>query len=367
MLKDFTSETSIFVIMNLSIFKTNFLNSIQTQVTWQAPSNIALIKYWGKHGEQLPKNPSLSFTLSNCISTTALDIIPNSKGTDISFDFYFEGQSKPKFHSKIEVFFKRILPYCPWIANHHITINSQNSFPHSSGIASSASAMAALASCIVAAEELSDDYADQKASFLARLGSGSAARSINGPITVWGATEGVKESSDFFAVPLSESDYDPIFNTYCDTILLIDQGQKKISSTQGHQLMENHPFGVARFKQAFQNMEKLIKILEEGDLDAFISIVETEALTLHALMMTGSPNYILMHPNTMEVIQSVWNFRQETKLPVCFTLDAGANVHLLYPQKDAAQIEDWIDHKLKAFCQEGKIIKDKVGRGAKKV
>ena len=84
-------------------------------------------------------------------------------------------------------------------------------------------------------------------------------------------------------------------------------------------------------------------------------------------MMTGSPNYILMHSNTIEVIQSVWNFRQETKLPVCFTLDAGANVHLLYPQKDAVQIEDWIDYKLKAFCQEGTIIKDKVGRGAKKV
>ena len=193
--------------------------------------------------------------------------------------------------------------------------------------------MAALASCLVAVEELSDDYADQKASFLARLGSGSASRSINGPITVWGATDSVEESSDFFAVPLSESDYNPIFNTYCDAILLIDQGQKKVSSTQGHQLMENHPFGVARFKQAFQNMEKLIKILEEGDLDAFITIVETEALTLHALMMTGSPNYILMHSNTIEVIQNVWNFRQETKLPVCFTLDAGANVHLLYPQK----------------------------------
>jgi len=353
--------------MNLSVFKAQSLSPRTWEGTWQAPSNIALIKYWGKHGEQLPKNPSLSFSLSDCVSQTTLAIKPRPKGNEPAFDFYFEGQPKPDFHPKIKVFLERILPYCPWLLEHHLRIDSQNSFPHSSGIASSASAMAALASALVAVEELPREQAIAKASFLARLGSGSAARSIEGPLTVWGADPAVPNSSDLFAVPLAESNYNPIFKTFCDTILLIDRGQKKVSSTQGHQLMDQHPFANARLQQSTLHLQRLLKALQEGDLNSFITIVEAEALTLHALMMTGNPGFILMQPNTLEVLNKVWDFRAKTGLPLCFTLDAGANVHLLYPQQEAAQIEPWISSTLKPFCQEGQMIHDRVGTGAKKV
>lgn len=348
-------------------FKAAPMGAIETQQTWEAPSNIALIKYWGKYGEQLPKNPSLSLTLSQCVTQTNIQITPRTKSQTPLFDFYFEGQRKPTFNSKIEVFLNRILPYCPWVLEHHLKIHSQNTFPHSSGIASSASAMAALASGLVAVENLAEDKAAIKASFLARLGSGSAARSVNGPLMVWGAYQEVSASSNHFAVSLPEADYHPVFKSYRDTILLIDQGQKQVSSSKGHQLMENHPFAEARWNQADNHMKTLLMALKEGDLERFMTVVEAEALSLHGLMMTATPGFILMHPNTLAVLQQVWAFRKESGLPLCFTLDAGANVHLLYPKKQAAEIEQWIKGNLAVFCQRGEMIHDKVGTGAKKV
>jgi len=353
--------------MDVSQFKAAPLKALSAQHTWEAPSNIALVKYWGKHGEQLPKNASLSFTLSKCVSKTQIEISPCKSRQIPSFEFYFEGQPKPHFNGKIEGFLNRITAYCPWLLDHHLKIDSQNSFPHSSGIASSASAMAALASGLVAVENLSGEQAHRKASFLARLGSGSAARSIAGPMMVWGASPAVPTSNDLFAISLSEDHYHPVFKTFRDTILLIDQGQKKVSSSQGHQLMESHPFAAARWPQANQHMNALLRAIKEGDLDRFMTLVEAEALSLHALMMTASPGFILMHPNTLAVLQKVWIYRKESGLPLCFTLDAGANVHLLYPDAAANQIDPWIESELSVFCENGKMIHDRVGTGAKKV
>ena len=114
----------------------------------------------------------------------------------------------------------------------------------------------------------------------------------------------------------------------------MDEGQKQVSSTTGHGLMHEHPFAKHRFKQAHTNLDKLITVLEKGDLEGFIEIVEREALTLHAMMMTGQPYFMLMKPDTLSIIEKVWAFRKSTKTPLCFTLDAGANVHLLYPQRE---------------------------------
>src|SRR6185437_12238620 len=86
-----------------------------------------------------------------------------------------------------------------------------------------------------------------------------------------------------------------------------------------------------RFAQAHQNLSAIKKVLENGDLEEFIKITESEALTLHSMMMTSMPYFILMKPNTLEIINRIWKFRETTNVPVCFTLDAGANVHVLYP------------------------------------
>src|SRR5690606_23504147 len=145
-----------------------------------------------------------------------------------------------------------------------------------------------------------------------------------------------------------------------DTILLIDEGQKEVSSTVGHNLMNNHLYGERSFKVPGEKLKKLILILETGNLEEFGALVEHEALSLHAMMLTSNPAYILMKPNTLKAIEEIWKFRKETKIPVCFTLDAGANIHLLYPQKVKDEILGFIQKDLKNYCANEKFLIDSV-------
>lgn len=340
------------------------------KVTWQAPSNIALVKYWGKKSGQIPANPSVSFTLSSCRTITTVAFTKKVNDGKYSFDFYFEGQPKADFHPKIQQFFERIAPYCPYLKEYHFSIDSTNTFPHSSGIASSASAMSALSLCIMDLEsqltQISSEHFYKKASFLARLGSGSACRSVKGNPVVWGAHKKVASSSDLFGVEL-DFELHPNFINYQDAILLVDVGQKQVSSTLGHDLMHNHPFAEPRFAQAHENLSVLLEVFSSGDYTKFIQIVESEALTLHSMMMTSSPYFILMRPNTLEIINKIWNYRNLTQVPLCFTLDAGANVHVLYPERYKAQVEEFIAQELSGYCHEGQYILDAVGKGASKL
>lgn len=336
---------------------------------WEAPSNIALVKYWGKSEPQLPKNASLSFTLSRAKTQTEVVFSPLEKpNKKVQFSLTFEGKEVLSFRTKLETFFERILPYQSFLAHYKLTIKSQNTFPHSSGIASSASSMAALAACLVDFESNFTSFSEEeklaKTSFLARLGSGSACRSVQGPLMAWGVHPLVKNGSDLLAVPVTNSH--PIFASYHDTILLIDKGQKQVSSTLGHKLMYNHPYAEQRFVQADAHLAQLLPILQQGNVDGFISIVEKEALQLHAMMMTSDPYFILMHPNTLSVIQKIWAFRKETGTSVCFTLDAGANVHVLYPNEVASQTKQFIDAELLQYCENRQCVHDTVGAGIKK-
>jgi diphosphomevalonate decarboxylase len=335
---------------------------------WSAPSNIALVKYWGKKNDQIPANPSVSFTLNNCKTITKLAFDKRSNQNFFSFDLLFEGKPKEDFKPKIQKFLERVEIYLPFLKEYHFTIDTQNTFPHSSGIASSASGMAALAMNFMSIErvlnpQMTDQYFYQKASFLARLGSGSACRSIKGNVVVWGNQQNIKDSSDLFGVEFPYTIHEN-FKNYQDTILLVDKGEKQVSSTVGHDLMHDHPYAERRFAQAHENLDQLITIFENGDLDAFIKVVESEALTLHAMMMTSLPYFILMKPNTLQIINAIWKFRNETQIPVCFTLDAGANVHVLYPESVKEKVLQFIQYELVAFCQNGQYICDEIGDGA---
>lgn len=349
-------------------FIANSYNSIEyASFEWSAPSNIALVKYWGKKENQIPANPSISFTLNNCKTITKLEVVKKSENNSFSFDLLFEGKPKEDFKPKIQKFFERIEKYCPFLKEYHFKIDTQNTFPHSSGIASSASGMAALAMNIMSLEKaihptISDDYFYSKASFLARLGSGSACRSIKGEVVVWGNHAQIIGSSDLFGVEFSEIHSN--FKNYQDTILLVDKGEKQVSSTVGHDLMHNHPYAERRFAQAHENLSQIKAILSSGNVEEFIKIVESEALTLHAMMMTSMPYFILMKPNTLEIINKIWKFRNETQIPVCFTLDAGANVHVLYPENVKENVLQFIQDELVRYCQNGQYICDQIGNGS---
>jgi diphosphomevalonate decarboxylase len=341
------------------------------KVSWSSPSNIALVKYWGKEGNQIPKNPSVSFTLENCKTITTLSFTRKESKEDFLFDVFFEGEKNEAFKPKINTFFNRVLKYVPFLKDYHFKIETSNTFPHSSGIASSASGMSALAMCLMSVEnllnpELSNAYLIQKGSFLARLGSGSACRSIEGDVVVWGKHDLIDGSSDLFGIKYPHEVH-ANFKNYQDTILLVDKGEKQVSSTVGHDLMHGHAYADLRFKQAHDNMSKLIDVFKSGDINTFIEIVESEALSLHAMMMTSIPYFILMKPNTLEIINKIWKFRETTDLSICFTLDAGANVHVLYPEKNSDKILEFIKNELVAYCQNGHYICDKIGLGAKQL
>ncbi|MDQ8748106.1 diphosphomevalonate decarboxylase [Elizabethkingia miricola] len=340
----------------------NFNISSQT-VAESCPSNIALIKYWGKYENQIPANPSISYTLNHCRTNTTMEF---SEGEDFSVQTFLAGNEELKFAEKIEKYFKNIEQYLPWILKGKYVIRTENTFPHSSGIASSASGFGAIAKCLMQLDAIfsgntSEEEPLKKASFLARLGSGSACRSLYNGLVVWGNTREVEGSSDLYAVQYPNDEIHPVFKNFNDWVLLIHEGEKSVSSTVGHGLMKTNPYAERRFQEAHENFAKLKNILKTGDLEGFIKLTEHEALTLHAMMMMSDPAFILMKTGTLEVINKIWDFRRITGLPLFFTLDAGANVHLLFPNDiESDKIKIFIQQELLPFTQKGGVVKDEM-------
>jgi diphosphomevalonate decarboxylase len=284
------------------------------------------------------------------------------KQTEISTEFLFEGQTNDKFKAKIDTFLASQIDVLTWLPKVYLKISSKNSFPHSTGIASSASSMGALALCLCSIEQqiegtlIERNSYLQKASFLARLASGSACRSVFPFMAAWGKTDLLAQSSDEFAIPIT--DFHPIFKTYQNRILIASSAEKSVSSRAGHSLMQTHPFAKVRYQQANHNFAKLLPALQTGDIETFGEVLENEALTLHALMMNSTPSVILMHPNTLIMLEKIKQFRQNTKLPVYFTLDAGPNIHVLFPKNIEKEVDTWIQNELQQHCENGKIIVD---------
>ncbi len=339
-------------------------------VSWQSPSNIALIKYWGKRPIQLPENASISFTLSEAITKTKVKYRNRSSLSDW-VQFSFEGKKEEAFAARIIKYLDSIKSYLPWIEQMAFEIESENSFPHSSGIASSASSMSALALCLCDIEQtiyptqIDADIIRKKASYLSRLGSGSAARSVYPGLVAWGTSKHIKGSSDEYAIPVSS--HHVLFKDFHDDVLIVSAAQKSVSSSAGHALMDTNIFANTRYTQADRHMELLLQSMQTGDLETFGKIVEDEAMTLHALMMCSNPSYILMEPNTIAVIKLIRNYRKETNLPIFFTLDAGPNVHILYPDSIAQEAASFIEEQLLPLAHNGQIIKDRVGPGPIKI
>lgn len=364
--KNYLSPMSTFVNPHLII---NSSELKPGKVGWRSPSNLAIIKYWGKHGRQLPRNPSLSLTLSKAYTETIIEYrAKKNKKEDIELDFFFHDAPLESFRQRLLKYLESLMEVFPFLKQLHLTVRSENSFPHSTGIASSASAMSALALGLCSLEHRlfktldEDDRFRRKASYLARLGSGSACRSIYAYAGFWGEHGEMEGSSDEYAISAAD-DLHESFKTYCDDILIVSSEKKSVSSSAGHELMETHAFASARFKNAYQRMHRLLACLKQGDLEEFGRLTETEALTLHGLMMSSYPPYLLVLPNTLEIIRRVQAYRQDTGHPICFSLDAGPNPHLLYPGSIREEVQAFIKSDLLPFCEKERFIEDAVGKG----
>ena len=334
---------------------------------WQSPANIALVKYWGKREPQLPTNPSLSITLSQSVSQTTVKFWENIN-RDPLLVFRYDERPEPSFEPRVARYLESILPHLPFLKHFSLEVDSFNTFPHSSGISSSAAFMSSLALSLCQIERwiegnyLLDDAFRQKASLCARLGSGSAARSVYGNFVIWGHADFIAESSDEYAIPWPEPVH-PVFDNYHDAILIMSSARKSLSSSAGHALMNNHPYASQRYLNAHQNLKRLTGILKSGDLEGFVTLVEQEALELHGLIMSSPGGPVLMEPQTLTAIRTIRQFRKETGCQIAFSLDAGPNLHLLYPQANREQVVKFISDQLAGLCEKSQWIDDQAGAG----
>ena len=239
----------------------------------------------------------------------------------------------------------------------NIHVETKNTFPHGTGIASSASGMSAFALGLTdyifsSAQLPQDEKFFQVASYLSRLASGSACRSIYGGFASWG------DISNEYASPF---EVHPDLAHLQDTVLVVSAEEKIVSSRAGHDRMSGHGFAAARYVEAKKNYERLTSAMKSGDFNEVGLILENEALQLHAMMMTSPHSFTLLRPNTLAAIEAVRAFRAETKLPLYFTLDAGPNLHLIYPEENKNKISTFIGTELKPLSVS--IIDDQRGEG----
>lgn len=365
-------------------------------VAWESPANIALVKYWGKYPGQLPMNPSISFVLQESVVRLRLGYSHAAGETAGLQAFTLNGQPNKAFKDRIAAFLESLHAVFPFLGVLHISISSESTFPHSAGIASSAAAFSALALCLCEMDRLAEagaghsDPVDsshdphknghlpaeawreslladpgfiRKASHIARLGSGSACRSLQDGFVVWGVTSLLDQSHDEYAFRVDDKRVAPVFYTLRDAVLIVDDATKRVSSSAGHALMHAHAYRQARKEQVETNLGLLLKALKEGDEDVFFRVLENEALSLHSLMMSSTPGYILMKPNTIRLLDLIRDFREQHEVKLGFTMDAGPNIHLLYFEKDKQVVHEWINTQLLPLCKNQTWIDDAMGRG----
>jgi diphosphomevalonate decarboxylase len=354
------------------MLKTYLKKEQEGVITWRSPSNIALVKYWGKRSGQIPENPSVSISLSTSFTETTISYSQSGNNRGILKGFKFNGKQEDRFGGRIRSYLGEIESLFPFLANYNIDIDSRNSFPHSSGIASSASAFSALALCITSMERAltgspsEDSSFFIKASYAARMGSGSAARSVYPGYVLWGSVPEVPYSVNEFAVPVNDMIHES-FKDIRNAIMLVDVSAKAVSSSKGHSMMNSNPWSAIRYEQARRNVVNMLEALRSGDSDEFIRIIESEALTLHALMMSSENGYLLMKPGTLEIIEKVREFRKRSGIPLAFTLDAGPNVHLIYPASQYEKVREFIVNDLLVHCRNGEWIDDQAGNGPEQI
>lgn len=333
---------------------------MKEKTIWRCPSNIALVKYWGKKENQIPCNASLSMTLQNAFTEVELTL-HEKKSKAIELEYFFDKEKNESFGLRVRRYLEANAEQFPLLREFAVSIHSTNSFPHSTGIASSASSFGAIALALLSVSGYAEEDLKQQASFLSRLGSGSACRSMYAGYALWGRISEVDASSDTYAIPITSIHEN--FRDMRDAILIIDDTPKKVSSSKGHALMQGHRYAESRFLQANAHCAEMLKVLATGDFEQFIRIIEQEALALHAMMMTSEDSYLLMKPGTVQAIELIRKFRDETTIPVCFTLDAGPNVHVLYPAKVEEAVNSFINSELN---MKG-IIYDRIGKGPEKI
>ena len=291
-----------------------------------ASPNIAFIKYWGNRDPalRLPANASLSMTLAGLQTKTTV-IFDNTRDADqVEID---DKPASEKAASRVSLHLDLIRTFSgnPDFASVH----SQSNFPAGAGIASSASAFAALTAAASAASGL--DLDQKQLSILSRRGSGSAARSIFGGFVQLFSGEA---NEDAFADQLAPANHWHLV----DLIAVIKKDHKSTGSSDGHLLAPTSPIQAARVEDAPRRLEICINAIMKKNFKSFAQIVEQDSNLMHSVMMTSNPPLFYLEPQSINIMNHVIRWR-ESGLEVCYTIDAGPNVHCICTSDDSIEVE----------------------------
>jgi diphosphomevalonate decarboxylase len=292
-----------------------------------AHPNIAFIKYWGNEDQdiRIPANGSISMNLKQLETRTTVSFDPSLVRDQLILNGNIEDGIVLE---RVSIFLDRIRSMVEFKA--FASVESENNFPTGTGIASSASAFAALSYAASSAAGMC--LSERELSQWARMGSGSASRSIPGGFVEW--QPGFDHDSSF-----AFSFADPIQWDLTDLIVLISREHKETGSSQGHTLANTSPIQRARVKDTNRRLEICRQAILERDFTVFAEIVEQDCHLMHAVMMTSVPPLNYWHPGTLNVMRSVQFWRQEG-MKVCYTIDAGPNVHVICPTAEAKTVKE---------------------------
>ncbi len=315
------------------------------KATAVAPSNIAFIKYWGQKDEELrlPENGSISMNLSNLLTTTTVEFSSKFKNDEVLID----GKKDDKEARRVIKHLNRIRKLAK--INTEAKVVSKNNFPASTGLSSSASGFAALTIAATKAAGLNPDQ--KELSILARQGSGSACRSIPDGFVEW--LEG-DSSETSYALSIFPPDHWDI----ADVVVIVSKDKKDVPTTKGHKLVASSPFFAERLKKIKEKIEKIKVLIKQKKFEEFGELIETEALELHAIMLTSKPSLLYWLPSTVQIMRQVRILRNEG-LPVYFTVNTGQDIHLIVEGKNVNSLLT----KLKPEKYIKKIIINKPGKG----
>jgi len=290
-----------------------------------SPANIAFIKYWGKKDSKLniPFNDSLSMNLSECATTSMVMFDENLKDDSVEVNGkIMDGGKKQRVVDILNVVRKMA------VVKMRARVKSENNFPTAAGIASSASAFSALA--LAASYAAGLKLSNKEISIIARLGSGSACRSVVDGFGYW---KRGKDNRTSYAVSLAPIEYWQLR----DIVAVVSKESKKASSTEGHEATTTSPY----FKTRLAILPKRIRLIKKAflvrDFSTFGQLLEEEAVDLHVMAMTSKPPIFYWNKGTVEVMRSLRAWREEG-LEAYYTIDAGANVHVICLTKDEMEV-----------------------------
>lgn len=296
-------------------------------VTAQSHPNIAFIKYWGNRDNtlRLPSNGSISMNLDGLFTRTTVSFQPSLPYDELIINGH---QIVAKGLERVSSILD-IVRGMAGLEKMNAEVMSENNFPAGAGIASSAAAFAALA--LAASKAAGLHLSESELSRLARRGSGSASRSVPAGFVEWKMGTSEADSFAFSIAPTNHWDL-------VDCIAIVNAAHKKTGSTEGHAIAGTSPLQNARVEDAPRRLAICRKAILNKDFDSFANIIEHDSDIMHAVMMTSNPPLMYWQSATVDIFQAVREWR-ESGLPAAYTVDAGANVHVLCPREQAEAVE----------------------------